>query len=254
MRRRPSAAFSWRSRLPQVDLGEVKAQFIRVWRRWESCSHVRGLPAAEKSLTRMFDGLNRVMYRYNFEVDWSLARFAWTVVNADICLLELAPDINYLRWLRSYFRRADRRARQVDLDQQMRQTSAVLGALADMPKSVRETSISLQDIFRREARLMQGSTAKSGYFVATVYDFLAAAALLTGAFLAAVMLAQHADVALAPWSGEQLAAAAAAMPAWPLAVWAALLALALYGYRRFARLRGVHLRQKRPGAHTQNLT
>jgi ubiquinone biosynthesis protein len=238
-------------RLPQVDLGEVKSQFVRVWRRWENRNFVRHLEPEEKSLTRMFDELNRIMYRWNFEVDWSMAKFAWTVVNADISIMRLAPDDNYHRWLQCYFRRADRRANRIKTDELARQANITWNAFAEMPRRISESTMALQDIFRRQARMLRGSTTKSGHFLAVLYDFLALGLVLLGGLCGFALAAQHYGASLPPILGNQLAAVVAALPLLNWWTWIAVLLLILYGRRRFIRLKRSHLQQRvQPGNRT----
>lgn len=231
-------------RLPQVNLGEVKAQFVRVWRRWENRNYVRELPAEDKSFTRMFDELNRIMYRWNFEVDWSLAKFAWTVVNADISIFHLAPEVNYHRWLQQYFFQADRRANRLDVEEMTRQISVAGAMWQEMPRRISESAMAVEDIMRRQARVLQGSTTKSGYFLAAFYEFLAAGALMLGAICGIALLDQHYGVDWEPVLGRQLAAAVGTLPVLRPWAWMGLVAAALAGSWRSGQIKRSHLRQR----------
>jgi ubiquinone biosynthesis protein len=236
-------SFLLASRLPLVDLGEVKAEMVRLWRRWENRNHVRELSAEEKSLTRMLDGLNRILYRHHFESQWPLARLGWTLVHAEASILQLAANVNYVHWMRQYFRRARRRRNRIDLrdvgDRAARTTAYLMG----LPKAMAADSVAQQEVLRRQARAFRASTSKSGYLLAALFSLLATGLLVVGAFLLCVFLRQHHDVALAPVLGRQLGALADDVPRLGYVAWVVVLSLVVYFQRRMARAKRVYLQR-----------
>ena len=230
-------------RLPNIDLGEVKAEFVRVWRRWESRNYVRELPAQEKSITGMIDALSRIMYRYRFETQWSLARFGATLVNGDTSVLQLASDVNYVYWLRDYFRAANRRSQRFKIAEIANRTVNTATAVVELPKTLSAVSTIQQEILRRQARVFQGSTTKTGYFLATVYAFLASGLLVLGAFFTCALLDQHYAVALEPVLGAQLTGWVHSLPNigyWP---WVVVLVAVLFLFRRMILAKRGYLQQ-----------
>ncbi len=225
-------SFLLMSRLPLVDMGEVKAHFVRVWRLWETRNYVRELPAAEKSITHMLDGLNRIMYRYRFEAQWAMASLTGTLINADASILDLASDVNYLQWLRQYFRAAARRRKRISLRDMSDRAVLTLSSMLHIPKTLAGASIAQQEILRRQARVYQASTTKSGYVLAAIYSFLGLGVILLGALLAGAFLSQHSEASLEPVLGPQLAALAHAVPALGSWAWGGVLLLLAGLYRR----------------------
>ncbi|HEY7314084.1 MAG TPA: AarF/ABC1/UbiB kinase family protein [Gemmataceae bacterium] len=233
-------SFLLSSRLPVVDLGEVKAQFVRLWRQWETRNYVPGLPAAEKSLTRMLDGLNRIMFRYHFEAQWGMARFARTLINAEVSILQLADEVNYLIWLRRYLRAAERRNNRINVRELSDRAVITAMAALELPKLMSADSIAQQEVLRRQARVFHGSTTKTGYLLGTLYGALASAWLLVGALLTCAFLDQHYQTPLEPMLGPQLLSVVRALPPLSYGVWVGVLLVVLYLYRRLIRLkRGV---------------
>jgi ubiquinone biosynthesis protein len=231
------------SRLPLVDLGEVKTEFVRVWRRWETRNYVRNLPAEEKSITRMLAGLGQVMNRYRFEAQWSVARLVWSVVKADSSILHLAADINYLHWLRQYFRAAHRRGQRIHLSEVAERSVRTLAAVIELPKTLLGDSIAQQEVLRRQARVFQGSTTKSGYVLGGLYSLLASALLLLGGWLGCAFLSQHHGVEREPLLGPQLSGAVRVVPAFGYPTWVGILLLVFVTHRRMAAARRAYLRQ-----------
>lgn len=184
-------SFLLAQRLPVVPLGEVKAAFIRVWRRWESRNYVRDLSPAEKSLTQMLDELNRIMRQYGFELQWSMARMAWAVVNADASILPLSASINYLKWLTEYFRQADQRASQLEPEQLALSQLKMAQALQELPRALIDSSVAQQEIVRRQAQVVEGSTYKSTEFFAFVTQVTGLTLLLSAGFALLTLGVKH---------------------------------------------------------------
>jgi ubiquinone biosynthesis protein len=243
-------SFLLASRLPQVDLGEVKAELVRVWRRWEARNYVRELPTAEKSLTQMLDSLNRTLYKHQLESQWSLARLMWTLVNADSSIMHLACGVNYVLWLRRYFRAAQRRRKRIKRREVADRAVITLAGLLQLPQTFLADSIAQQEVLRRQARVYQASTRKSSYFLATVYSFLAAGLLLLGGLLTCAYLTQHQGAQLEPVLGPQLTGLVRAVPELNGWRWVVVLLGVLYFQRRMVWLRRGYLGHDivRPGA------
>ena len=244
-------SFLLASRLPIVDLGEVKAQFVRVWRQWETRNYVQGFPAAEKSLTRMLDAINRVMFRYQFEAQWGMARFARTLINAEVSILQLAPDVNYLVWVRQYLRAAERRGNRINVREIANRAVITATAALELPKLMSADSIAQQEVLRRQARVFHGSTTKTGYLLATLYGALAGIWLLVGVLFFCAFLDQHYQTPFEPILGPQLLAVVRALPRLGYEVWVGVLLGVLYLNRRMVRLKRGALQQdavQRPDA------
>lgn len=178
-------------RLPHVNLGEVKSEFIRIWRRWESRNFVRDLPPTEKSITQMLDELNRVMRQYGFELQWAMARMAWALVNADTSILPLSQSINYLKWLATYFRQADHRAGQIEPDLFGITQVRMLTAMQMVPRTLIDSSVAQQEIVRRQARFVAGSEHKSREFFAFLNEFAGLLAWIVAGFSFFAAFAHH---------------------------------------------------------------
>jgi ubiquinone biosynthesis protein len=244
-------SFLLASRLPLVDLGEVKAEMVRVWRLWENRNYVLELPARDKSLTRMLDDINRILYRHQFEAQWSLARLAWTLVNADTSILHLASDVNYFLWLRQYLRLARRRGNRINLREVADRSAATAASVLQLPKAMAADSVAQQEVLRRQARVFRGSTSKSGYFLASLCSLLATALLLAGGLLVCAFLHQRYDTALEPVLGEQLTWLVRKVPHWGDTMWLVVGALVTYFHRRLVQFKRVYLQQdvvRRPEA------
>jgi hypothetical protein len=180
----------------------------------------------------MLDALNRIMYRYDFESQWALARLAGALVNADNSVLHLASDVNYLLWLRQYFRAANRRGQRLELREVADSSVIFLESVLQLPGTLSADSVAQQEVLRRHARVFQASTTKTGYFLATIYAFLATGLLLLGALLGCAFLAQHHDSALEPVLGPQLTALVRAVPPFGPWAWVGALLLVAYLHRR----------------------
>jgi ubiquinone biosynthesis protein len=237
-------------RLPVVELGDVKAQFVRVWRRWESRNYVRDLPSHEKSLTQMLDELNRIMHRYGFEIQWSMAKLAWTLVNADTSILPLSTSINYLKWLDKYFRGASRRQNRINPDELARRSFQLWNSMQEWPRMIVESSVAQQEIVRRQAQVVQSSTYKSSYVLATLYEFLALGFLGAAIVASQALVVQHlgngADSRLKQWLGADLHGMLGLLPTLEPAVWLIMIMLLAYLSIRAAMLRRRSLRKDVP--------
>jgi ubiquinone biosynthesis protein len=227
--------------LPRVDLGEVKAKFIRVWRLWDRWNSVRELPIAQKSLALMLDNLNRIMHSYHFETQWSMSRFKRTLVNADVFILHNASYVNYLRWLRQYFRAANRRSRRIKLSELEKRAVLSVDSALKLPKTLSSNSIVSQEALRRAARVIQGSVSKSGYLLATIHSFLSSGLLRLVAFLICAFLSQFYEVPLEPVLGPQITSLISAVPRFELWQWIVGLLAVLYGFRRTLVAKRQHL-------------
>ena len=53
-------------RLPSIDVSVVKADLIRVWRRWHTQAYIKELKYSEKSISYMFENLNRTVFKHDF--------------------------------------------------------------------------------------------------------------------------------------------------------------------------------------------
>jgi len=237
-------------RLPVVELGDVKAHFVRVWRRWESRNYVRGLPSREKSLTQMLDELNRIMTRYGFEIQWSMARLAWTLIHADASILPMATSINYLKWLDAYFRAAARRASRIEPDDLARKSGQLWNSMQEWPRMIFESSVAQQEIVRRQAQVVQSSTNKSSYVIATLYEFMAVGFLLAALAAGHAWLLQHGGEAvnegLIRWLAADLYRLLAAAPRLGAGEWLVLILALLFLALRAALLRRRALRKDVP--------
>jgi ubiquinone biosynthesis protein len=175
-------------RLPLVDVTEVKAELMRVWRVWEKRVHIPDLPLAEKSLSRMMQELNDVVFRYGFESQWWLAKLTQTWANLDASLEYLDPQLNYLKRLRRYLRAAHRRAVRAKRRRARRMLSEGLTNAVELPQLVAEYALFQQTILRRQAQVLQGATVKIAQLFATACGLSAFLLALVFLLLSAALL------------------------------------------------------------------
>ena len=172
-----------------------------------------------------------------------MARLAWTVVNADTSILKLASDVNYLQWLRQYFRAANRRRNRLNPQEIADRATLTLASVVQLPKTLSAMSIAQQEILRRQARVFQASTSKTGWFLAMLCSFLASGLLLCGGLVICTILGQVCEVPLEPVLGPQLTAVVSALPSlgfWP---WVGVLVLVLLFYWRVMVVRRSYLQR-----------
>lgn len=219
------------TRLPIVDLAEVKEELIRVWRTWEGRTHIRALPYDERSLTAMFEGVNQVVSRHRFAVQWSLSRLARTFANLDISLKHLHPTLNATRWLRRYFTRAAARGRRDRSRKMPRRATRAVVAAARLPRMFSESTVLQQGIVRRQAQVLEGSTTKAGELLAAVLRYTALLLLLAGAMLLGAFVDRQGLADIARVGGAQLAGVIRMLPPWSPWVWLAAAAAVLLARR-----------------------
>jgi ubiquinone biosynthesis protein len=221
--------------LPVVEITEVRSRLIRAFRTWETRTHVPVVPFREKSITCLLQELNAITFHYKFASQWSLSKLARTWANLDASLEHLWPEINYLRQMRKYFRQATRR----DDRKFYRSNTNIarnLAEAAEFPKRMSQYELFRQTIVRRQAQVFQGSTNRIGYIVSAMLGWVALTLLLTGTFVATVLLYQHHDVSIQSLAGNQLSQAVSRVPEASYVSLLAILVLLLYLFRVARRL------------------
>ena len=148
------------------------------------------------------------------------------LINADTTILQLTAGINYLQWLRQYFRAAARRSNRIGINELAHGGLQTACAIAQLPQTLSANAVAQQELIRRQARVFRASTTKSGYFLAMLYRLWGALVFLAGALAACAFLDQHYQAPLQPLLGGQLLNVVRAMPALGYWLWLLLILLA----------------------------
>jgi len=220
------------SRLPRVDLNTVKERLVRIWRIWETRTHIKDLPYHLKSLAYMTGQVNRVVYDSQFAPLWSFTRLTCAWVHLDTAVGALAPELNYLTQLNVYLRHAEGRE---NLDKFLRLPSRLASTLAafhQVPKRTDEYTLFRETLIRRQAQVVQGSASKLDAVIAGGFGMVSFILMMVGAFFLMAFSMRHLSVALGPVLGPQLSWLAARMPDMSIGVWLLLFAAVgfLYGF------------------------
>jgi ubiquinone biosynthesis protein len=220
------------SRLPRVDLNTVKERLLRVWRIWETRTHIKDLPYEQKSLAYLTGQVNQVVHDSQFAPLWSFTKLTCAWVHLDNALGALSPDINYLKQLKLYFARAERRDNFSKLRRLPSRLASSLAAFHQVPKRTAEYTLFREALMRRQAQVVQGSASKLDAIIAAGFALVSFILLVVGGFLLLTFSMCHLRINLEPLLGRQLSWLAAQVPDMSLGVWLVFLtAFAfLYGF------------------------
>jgi len=162
----------------------------------------------------------------------------------------MATSINYLKWLDAYFRAAARRASRIEPDDLARKSGQLWNSMQEWPRMIFESSVAQQEIVRRQAQVVQSSTNKSSYVIATLYEFMAVGFLLAALAAGHAWLLQHGGEAvnegLIRWLAADLYRLLAAAPRLGAGEWLVLILALLFLALRAALLRRRALRKDVP--------
>jgi ubiquinone biosynthesis protein len=225
------------TRLPVVDVADVRAELVRVWRSWETRAYIRELPYDARSIGYMFGRVNDVTFRHRFASRWSLALLARTWANLDLSIRELDPELNCLAAMRRYFRKAERRRTRAVVAAMPRTAARSLIAARDLPHRLAEFDHFRDAIFRRQAQVFRGSTTKVAEVLAAGVGVLGAGLLLAEVAVALVVLDQRLPILPVGALGGQLQSLVDGAPLLHPAVWGGLLAGLLWTHWRTRRAR-----------------
>lgn len=95
--------------LPYTDTANLKQSVLRALRKWESRTHIKSCPYAEKSLSTALGHLVRCARQQGLPPSWNLARLQLAEQTLNMSLEFLNPGKNPLKALRSYERAAQLR-------------------------------------------------------------------------------------------------------------------------------------------------
>ncbi|MCP5050108.1 MAG: AarF/ABC1/UbiB kinase family protein [bacterium] len=211
------------SRLPRVDLNTVKERLLRIWRVWETRTHIKKLPYEQKSLAFMTGRVNRVVQDSHFAPLWSFTKLTGTWVHLDNALAALWPGLNYLKELRLYFRRAEQRDQVSKLRRMPSRIASSIAALREVPKRTAEYSLFKETMIRRQAQVVQGSSSKLNAVISAGFGFLAFFSFVIGGLLLTAFSIRHLEMDLEPFLGPQLSWLMDHVPDMSLLVWLVIL-------------------------------
>jgi ubiquinone biosynthesis protein len=214
--------------LPVVDIAKLKAELVRIWRTWETKTHIKELPFEEKSITYMFAQLSKVVFNYRFAIPWSLSKLARAWANLDASLLHLVPEMNSHKYLRRYFKHANRRVTQDEMQQIPQRIGRSLNTYQELPQQFSEYALFQQTILRRQAQVIQGKATKSGYVIAAMVGFVALGLLLLEGLFVFTFLHQCFDLEVQWIIGHQLATIVHSLPVLNCGLWFVVLLFVLY--------------------------
>jgi ubiquinone biosynthesis protein len=218
------------SRLPRVDLNTVKERLLRVWRVWETRTHIADLLYEQKSLAYMTGRVNQVVHDSQFAPLWSFTRLTCAWVHLDNALAALYPQLNYLSRLRRYFRRAELRNNFAKLRRLPSRLASSLAVLHEVPDRTAEYRLFREALLRRQAQVVQGSASKVDAIIAAGLGFVSFLLMMVTGFLLLVFALQQLHLSLEPLLGPQLTWLASRVPPMGLGVWLVFLTAIVFLY------------------------
>ncbi|MCP4219680.1 MAG: AarF/ABC1/UbiB kinase family protein [bacterium] len=238
------------TRLPRVDLNTVKEKLIRIWRVWETRTHIDGLLYEEKSLAYMTGLVNRVVFDSQFAPLWSFTKLTSTWVHLDNTIGVLYPDLNYLKCLRRYFKRSEQRETMAKVRRLPSRLATAISALHELPRRTAEYTLFKETLMRRQAQVVQGSASKLHAFIATGFGFLSFLTFMTGGFLALVFGIRFLNFDVERLLGPQLVELGQKIPNLSLSAWLLILVILMFALG-FFRTQKKRFSSKEFG-HTEN--
>ncbi len=221
------------SQLPRVDLNTAKEHLVRIWRIWETRTHIEGLPYNQKSHAFMTAQVNKVVYDFQFSPLWSFAKLTCAWVHLDIALEGLAPDLNYIKQLKTYYHQAQVREDVNKLVHLPSRLASTMAYIHQVPKRTDEYALFKENLLRRQAQAVHGSASKFDAVIASVIGMTSFLLLLVSIFFFLVFCQHFLDVRLELLIGSQLSRFALLVPDMHIGVWVSLFAILGFLYQLF---------------------
>ncbi len=230
-------------RIPKVDVSIVKADLIRVWRRWNTQAYIKEMDFRNKSISYMFEGLNKTVFEHDFEIQWPLSKMARALANLDASVSSLNPKLNSHLYLRRYFSKAGRRETKKNLLEIPSHIPRSIEAIKELPRKISEFTLFQQAILRHQAQSIQGSISSAGYIIGALFEVASFAILLIEG-LAIVAFAHHCVAyPVEEIVGKQIASIVFSLPQLDVTLWSGFIFFVAYLFviarrlkRRFERV------------------
>jgi ubiquinone biosynthesis protein len=217
------------TRLPAVDIAEVKEDLVRSLRAWTARTYVAELPYDQKSIDNATVEVMKTLLQHGCTMDWGFLRIRRAIAILDASLVHLYPEANYSELCETYFKRAERRRiRNVNAGELATRVAGTALRGLDIQDRLSEFTMFYGAIIRRNAQVFQGTTDRFSYLTGTALSQVALLLGGIGLLLVAALVERAQPGVLAPLVGTQLAGAAARLPQVSAGVWIALVAADIY--------------------------
>jgi len=165
--------------LPDIDLGVVREQVVRLYREFEPLTKIKSLEYHKKSFGRVVGNISNVLGSAKIPFPIDVLRGVRSDVTLDAALMALMPEVDYLKVSGQYIAklraRQKRRARSTE---QLRATLAQLSKTVDMPARLAENAYFEGEYLRRRALQYKGYLSRAARFSGQVTRQLARAVTL----------------------------------------------------------------------------
>jgi ubiquinone biosynthesis protein len=194
--------------VPAFGAGELRAGLAEIFRQWGARSQLDTLPYAQRSMASTSIDTARLMAEYNVPATWGMLRVGRALSTLDASLQVLAPDGNFMRLYKAYFRDRQKRSaslagRKEALQNTVQQFAQIRGDLKVLllPK-IRQLALLERGMAdtKTKAKIAVLTKVRQGLFGLVALTGLALLVQKQGAFIAA-----HTPGMLAPIVVEPLA-------------------------------------------------
>lgn len=94
------------AQLPSRNLQELRMELARTLRIWSDRTRVKHLPFHDRSVNTGAAEVSRILYRFGAQQTWEFLKIARTLSTLDASLQHLHEDLDYIKILQNYFRKA----------------------------------------------------------------------------------------------------------------------------------------------------
>ena len=94
------------AQLPSRNLQELRMELARTLRVWSDRTRVKHLPFHDRSVNTGAAEVSRILYRFGAQQTWEFLKIARTLSTLDASLQHLHEDLDYIKILQNYFRKA----------------------------------------------------------------------------------------------------------------------------------------------------
>ncbi len=94
------------AQLPSRNLHELRMELARTLRIWSDRTRVKHLPFHDRSVNTGAAEVSRILYRFGAQQTWEFLKIARTLSTLDASLQHLHEDLDYIKTLQNYFKKA----------------------------------------------------------------------------------------------------------------------------------------------------